>query len=122
IVDITGVLPHHDSGLGAGFWVRMCRDFEQLRPRFEEELAGSVPRPLDEVALKAPVLSPTKIIAAAANYQEHVDEMRPIDLAAWMYDFDVFLKAPSSIIGPSETVVLPEIDAEIHYEGELAFV
>jgi 2-keto-4-pentenoate hydratase/2-oxohepta-3-ene-1,7-dioic acid hydratase in catechol pathway len=40
--------------------------------------------------------------------------------------FDVFLKAPSSIVGPGEPVVLPAepvaTGKEIHHEGELTFV
>jgi 2-keto-4-pentenoate hydratase/2-oxohepta-3-ene-1,7-dioic acid hydratase in catechol pathway len=122
VIDATDVLAAHDAGLGAAFWVRMCRDFDELRPRLEQALATGKRHPIDTVALRAPVLNPSKVIAAAANYADHVEEMRPRDVAEWMLDFDVFLKAPSSIVGPGSTVMLPPVDAEIHYEGELALV
>jgi 2-keto-4-pentenoate hydratase/2-oxohepta-3-ene-1,7-dioic acid hydratase in catechol pathway len=45
---------------------------------------------------------------------------------AWMMNFDVFLKSPSSIVGPGATVALPP-DAvaaghEVHHESELVVV
>lgn len=43
-----------------------------------------------------------------------------------LLDFDVFLKAPSSIVGPGATVVLPAVAVEekkeVHHEGELGVV
>lgn len=122
IVDVSHALPSHDPGFGAGFWVRMCNEFDGLRPRLEAARDGGEVLPIETVDLRAPVLNPTKVVAAAANYADHVEEMRPRGLAEWMLDFDVFLKAPSSITGPGSTVRLPSIEAEIHYEGELALV
>lgn len=122
IVDVTTVLPAHDRGLGASFWVRVCEHLDALRPRLQEAAAKGEVRPLADVTLRAPALNPSKVIAAASNYADHVEEMRPRGLAEWMLDFDVFLKSPSSITGPGTTVWLPRIDAEIHYEGELAVI
>ena len=124
MVDVTEALPHYDPGYAANFWLRMCRDFDVLRPRIERASREGLRKPLERVRLMAPVLNPSKIIAAASNYQEHVTEMaaRP-GVHTWLLDFDVFLKAPSSIIGPSETVVLPNLPGrEIHHESELALV
>jgi 2-keto-4-pentenoate hydratase/2-oxohepta-3-ene-1,7-dioic acid hydratase in catechol pathway len=48
------------------------------------------------------------------------------ELPAWMFEFDVFLKAPSSIVGPSDIVLLPDapevVDKEVHHESELAVI
>jgi 2-keto-4-pentenoate hydratase/2-oxohepta-3-ene-1,7-dioic acid hydratase in catechol pathway len=45
---------------------------------------------------------------------------------SWMMDFDVFLKAPSSISGPADEIVLPPAvlaaGHEIHHESELVAV
>ena len=45
---------------------------------------------------------------------------------AWMMQFDVFLKAPSSIVGPGAEIVLPpDVVAaghEVHHESELVVV
>jgi len=78
------------------------------------------------------VLGPSKVIAAAMNYGEHVTEMHEVQertlggVEAWMMNFDVFLKAPSSIVGPGATITLPP-DAvaaghEVHHESELVVV
>lgn len=127
IVDVTHVLPHWDNGYMANFWLRLCHDFDTLRPRLEEAAVAGQGVPLSQVRLNAPVLNPSKIIAAASNYAAHRAEMAARrDVAAapsWLQEFDVFLKAPSSIIGPDDTVYLPEVgDREIHHESELAFV
>jgi 2-keto-4-pentenoate hydratase/2-oxohepta-3-ene-1,7-dioic acid hydratase in catechol pathway len=45
---------------------------------------------------------------------------------SWMMEFDVFLKAPSSIVGPGAEIVLPpDVVAaghEVHHESELVVV
>src|SRR5437763_3926179 len=134
LVDVTSALPwpHNPDPLGAGLWVRLCRDFAQLRPRIEQAVADGPARPLDAVRLRAPVLNPSKIVAAASNYGAHVDEMHAVlertagGVDAWMMEFDVFLKAPSSIVGPADRVCLPAAmlaaGKEIHHESELAVV
>ena len=37
VADVTAALPwpHDPDPLGAGWWVRLCRDFAALRPRLE---------------------------------------------------------------------------------------
>ncbi len=127
IVDVTSALPAWDNGYMANFWLRLCHDFDTLRPRLEEAAQSGAGVPVSQVRLNAPVLSPTKILAAASNYGAHKEEMAArrdfTGHAAWLSEFDVFLKAPSSIIGPDDTVYLPDVgDREIHHESELAFV
>jgi 2-keto-4-pentenoate hydratase/2-oxohepta-3-ene-1,7-dioic acid hydratase in catechol pathway len=121
IADASSVLPEHSEGLGAGFWVRLCRDFDELQPQLREFAESASFRPLSEVTLRAPALNPTKVIAAAGNYTAHIEEMLGVEANDWRAQFDVFLKAPSSISGPGE-IVLPDVQGEIHYECELAFV
>lgn len=134
IVDVTDALPwaHDPDPLIAGWWRALCRDFTQVRPALERAAAAGVARPLDDVRLRAPVLGPSKIVAAASNYRAHVAEMHDVQertlghVEPWMMEFDVFLKAPSSIVGPGADVVLPaDIVAagqEIHHESELVIV
>jgi len=67
--------------------------------------------------LSAPVV-PGKIIAIGKNYRKHAAEMgTEIPLEPLM-----FLKAPSSVIGPGDAIILPKISSEVHYEGELGVV
>lgn len=124
ITDVTAALPAWDNDYAPNWWLRLCRDFEELRPRLAAEAAQGDALPLSSVRLRAPVLWPQKIVAAASNYAAHVGEMAargPYE--SWMLEFGVFLKSPGSIIGPGDTIELPAIEnAEIHHESELGFV
>lgn len=132
VTDVTPAVPGHETGdpLGAGWWVRLCRDFDLLREHLQRTAAQGTPRPLSETPLRAPVRCPTKIVAAAKNNAAHVAEMQQRRIAGGQRpeaaDFDIFLKAPSSVIGPGDAVVLPPeaiaAGREVHYEPELALV
>jgi 2-keto-4-pentenoate hydratase/2-oxohepta-3-ene-1,7-dioic acid hydratase in catechol pathway len=134
IVDVTGALPgpHDPDPLTAGWWRALCRDFATLSGALRAAAESGPARPVADVALRAPVLAPSKVVAAAMNYGEHVTEMHEVQertlggVEAWMMNFDVFLKSPSSIVGPGATVTLPP-DAvaaghEVHHESELVVV
>jgi 2-keto-4-pentenoate hydratase/2-oxohepta-3-ene-1,7-dioic acid hydratase in catechol pathway len=73
--------------------------------------------PLERVRLLAPVL-PGKIIAVGRNYAEHAKE-RGVDVPEIPL---VFLKPPSSVIGPDDTILLPPQSQRVDHEGELAVV
>jgi 2-keto-4-pentenoate hydratase/2-oxohepta-3-ene-1,7-dioic acid hydratase in catechol pathway len=134
LVDVTEALgwSHDDDPLTAGWWRRLCRDFPEARERIAAAAATGPSRPLSEVTLRAPALNPSKIVACACNYADHVAEMHDVQertlggVESWMMNFDVFLKAPSSLSGPADDIVLPrEIVAagqEIHHESELVIV
>lgn len=134
VVDVTDALPwpHDPDPLTAGWWRRLCRDFEAVRDGLRDAAAAGTAVPLDEVALLAPALNPSKIVAAASNYAAHVEEMHGVQqrtlgrVESWMMNFDVFLKSPSAIAGPRDEIVLPaaELEAghEIHHESELVLI
>jgi 2-keto-4-pentenoate hydratase/2-oxohepta-3-ene-1,7-dioic acid hydratase in catechol pathway len=73
--------------------------------------------PLAEAELLAPV-HPHKIICVGRNYSEHAAELgnevpsEPL----------LFLKPPSSVVGPGDNIVLPRISERVDYEGELGIV
>nr|BAL54829.1 5-oxopent-3-ene-1,2,5-tricarboxylatedecarboxylas E [uncultured Acetothermia bacterium]BAL58591.1 5-oxopent-3-ene-1,2,5-tricarboxylatedecarboxylas E [Candidatus Acetothermum autotrophicum] len=73
-------------------------------------------RRLSELRLLPPA-QPTKIVCVGVNYRDHAQEMgrklpeRPA----------LFLKPPSALIGPDETIYLPNSE-RVDYEGELAVV
>jgi 2-keto-4-pentenoate hydratase/2-oxohepta-3-ene-1,7-dioic acid hydratase in catechol pathway len=133
LVDVTGALPwrHDPDPLTAGWWRRLCRDLAAVRPALLDAAGGEV-IPLEAVRLRAPVLGPSKVVATASNYAAHVEEMHGVQertlgrVESWMMRFDVFLKAPSSISGPADDVVLPpelvSAGEEIHHESELVVV
>ena len=72
---------------------------------------------LSEVMLLAPC-TPTKIVAVGLNYADHAaeanHEVPPEPL--------LFLKPPSAVIGPNESVVYPPISQRVDYEAELVAV
>lgn len=72
---------------------------------------------LADLKLLAPV-TPTKIVCVGRNYAEHAAELGndvpPEPL--------IFLKPPSSLIGPDDPVVSPAISKRVDHEGELAVV
>jgi 2-keto-4-pentenoate hydratase/2-oxohepta-3-ene-1,7-dioic acid hydratase in catechol pathway len=134
LVDVTDALPgpHVPDPVTAGWWRAVCRDFATVAPWLREAAAAGAPRPIAEVTLRAPVLGPSKVLAAASNYGEHVAEMHGVQertlgrVESWMMEFDVFLKAPSSIVGPGAEIVLPRdvvaAGHEVHHESELVVV
>lgn len=73
--------------------------------------------PLDQVTLLPPV-SPGKIVCVGRNYiahaAEHDAEVPKLPL--------LFLKPPSSVIGPGETIILPPQSSQVEHEAELAVV
>jgi 2-keto-4-pentenoate hydratase/2-oxohepta-3-ene-1,7-dioic acid hydratase in catechol pathway len=72
---------------------------------------------LGMVRLLAPV-EPSKIICVGRNYvahaQEHGSEVPEMPL--------LFLKPPTSVIGPGETILLPPQSVNVEHEAELAVV
>lgn len=73
--------------------------------------------PLAEVQLVAPI-EPSKIVCVGRNYRDHAAELgNPIPKEPL-----IFLKPPSSVIGPGEPIVLPAISERVDHEGELAVV
>lgn len=73
--------------------------------------------PLAEVRLLAPIV-PTKIVCQGRNYVEHAAELNnPVPKEPL-----IFLKPPSSVIGPDEPILLPQISKRVDFEGEIAAV
>ena len=73
--------------------------------------------PLERVKLHAPV-HPGKIVAVGRNYAEHAKE-RGVDVPEIPL---IFLKPPSTVIGPDEPIILPPQSRQIDHESELAVV
>ena len=91
-------------------------DFDRLRPDFEKAVRNESAVPLDKVKLHAPLPRPRKILACIANYWEHAQrEARPLNM---------FMKNPDAVIGPGDTIILPEYTVPwiFMHEVELALV
>src|SRR5437867_3551424 len=91
-------------------------DFETLRPALTRLAHERRALPLSQVRLCPPLPRPGKILACIANYWEHgALEARPLNM---------FLKNPDAVIGPEDTIVLPELSEPWIFmqEAELALV
>jgi len=73
--------------------------------------------PIADVKLLAPS-EPSKIVCVGRNYVEHAkelgNEVPKVPL--------LFLKPPSSIINPNDTILLPPQSVQVEHEGELVVV
>lgn len=88
-------------------------------------------RPLNTVSVTAPVMRPTKMLFAGANYEKHVQEVKNWKEAD-LKDYKgvnksttrpyVFIKLPYCIIGPNDAVVHPTPYQRLDWEGELGLV
>jgi 2-keto-4-pentenoate hydratase/2-oxohepta-3-ene-1,7-dioic acid hydratase in catechol pathway len=117
--DITDAL-----GIDTAAWppVQMV----QLIADFDRRMEGVTRRPKTravdptQVRLEVPIEWPNKLLAYPVNYVKHGLEMKSANRA----DFNgFFLKANSSLSGPNDAIVLPDLPGrEIHHECELGIV
>ncbi|GLY76164.1 fumarylacetoacetate hydrolase family protein [Actinoallomurus iriomotensis] len=104
----------HVTDLGAG-------DVAPLLGRSDTDT--DAPRyPLEDVTLLAPLLRPGKILAVAANYQDHVTETGGERIDKSRISPRLFLKPPTAISGPGEDIALPSVSDRIDWEVELVVV
>ena len=85
-------------------------------------------KPVSEVKLLSPVANPMNIVGAPINYQKHIDEsniddgivsQRPITN---IWDWGMFLKSNSSLVGAGEGVALRFVENRNDHEVELAAI
>ena len=114
VVDISGVV---EKGHTPQLTMEGLIDsFSRLRPALDLRASEAEALPLDSVRLRAPLPRPGKILCCIANYWEHAQrEARPLNM---------FLKNPEAVVGPGDTIVLPEFTEPwiFMHEAELALV
>jgi len=110
VVDVTDAvkdIPHIGPGdLMSGLIAR----FGDYRKKIEDAAGKGTPVPVSGVRVRPPLPKPTTIVCMAVNYMEDGTRSEPAPINA-------FLKSPSAIIGPGDTMVLPDVPATI-FEGE----
>ena len=116
VIDITGELtdvPHRDSRDLIG---GLIERFDTYKGRLERAVAAGKGVPLASVRIRPPLPRPGKIDCMAVNYMEDGTRSEPAPINA-------FHKAPESVIGDGDTMVLPDVPAGIfEAEAELALV
>jgi 2-keto-4-pentenoate hydratase/2-oxohepta-3-ene-1,7-dioic acid hydratase in catechol pathway len=110
VVDVTDLvkdIPHLEpQHLISGLIER----FDQYRPALESAAASAAGTPLEQVRIRPPLPRPDNIVCMAVNYMEDGTRSEPAPINA-------FTKSPNAIIGPGDTMVLPDTPATI-FEGE----
>jgi 2-keto-4-pentenoate hydratase/2-oxohepta-3-ene-1,7-dioic acid hydratase in catechol pathway len=126
VTDIVGRLPalRWPVPLGDQFIDRL----EALRPEIERLANRATQRKLASVKLLSPVANPGKIVGAPINYNDHIAEAMKDQTIAHGRDLKtigetgMFLKANSSLVGPSEGVAQRFSDRRNDHEAELAVI
>ncbi|AJG22295.1 fumarylacetoacetate hydrolase family protein [Cupriavidus basilensis] len=113
----------------------LIRHLDILREAVGVARRGANAQKLDEVRVHSPLTNPSKVMAAPANYRLHVEQdtkdagvdagvhrmaLEGVDRPAEYYG--LFLKAASSVVGPTEGVQIILPDRRTDYEVELAVV
>jgi 2-keto-4-pentenoate hydratase/2-oxohepta-3-ene-1,7-dioic acid hydratase in catechol pathway len=103
-------------------------NFANLRRALDAATFASPACSVAEAAFLAPVKAPPKLVAAPVNYQAHIAESEADPgitfnhLVARIDQAGLFLKAASSLVGPSEGVAVRFADRRTDHEVELALV
>jgi 2-keto-4-pentenoate hydratase/2-oxohepta-3-ene-1,7-dioic acid hydratase in catechol pathway len=109
VVDVTALvedLPHRDrQDLIGG----LIANFEKYRDRLEKAARGTG-IPLSQVRIRPPLPRPSTVDCMAVNFMEDGTRETPAPINA-------FNKAPSTIIGHGDTMVLDDVPATC-FEGE----
>src|SRR5216683_1146034 len=108
----------------------ILEDWDAAQDAIEAATASTAEsRPLDGTKLLAPVLWPSAIYCAGANYSDHVAEMnrahgrpdgpdpRTLGLESWH-----FIKASRSLAHPGQTIKISDYSKKMDWEVELAAV
>ena len=100
--------------------LQLIHRFDTLRPKLEELPTQGPGIALEETRLEAPLVWPNKLLAYPVNYIAHGQEMASPNRADRN---GFFLKAPSSLSGPQDPIVLPDLPSrEVHHECELGII
>ncbi len=84
----------------------------------ERESSRSKAIKIAEVSLRAPLVSPDKILLAAVNYRAHGVEQDTAPPAEPYF----FTKFKSCIIGNGDPILIPRVSKKVDWEAELAVV
>lgn len=119
IFDVTDLADSDRRSWPPVAMLRVIADFGNLRPELEQAFSR-IGIPVEAVRLEPPISWPQKLLAYPVNYLAHGHEMNSSNRAG-INGF--FMKSPSSISGPSDPIVLPDVPSrEIHHECELGLI
>jgi 2-keto-4-pentenoate hydratase/2-oxohepta-3-ene-1,7-dioic acid hydratase in catechol pathway len=114
----------------APFGDHLIAHLDDLRPQLERLADEAVPKRADGIRFLSPVANPSKIIGTPVNYRAHAEEAEnDRQIAVYLENRSLsieeqglFLKASSSLVGPSEGVAVRFPDRRTDHEAELGVV
>ncbi|MDO8693431.1 MAG: fumarylacetoacetate hydrolase family protein [Sheuella sp.] len=110
VIDVTDVvsdIPHTGPhNLISG----LIEHFDRYKSRLEAAVSTGTGVPLSAVRIRSPLPKPNNIDCMAVNYMEDGTRSSPAPINA-------FNKAPGTVIGHGDTMVLPDVPATV-FEGE----
>ena len=126
VTSVTSELPSLSWPLPPGDL--LITHLPRIRQALQDAAIDARAIPLDQVQLLSPVANPGKIVAAPVIYILHLDESRGVEginfgsQVKTIEEYGVFLKATSSLVGPSDGVVIWHENRRTDHEIELAVV
>ena len=116
VVDVSSVVSGVPHTSPQDLINRVIAGFDDHRANIEALVAAESGVPVNSVRIRPPLPKPYSIVCMAVNYMEDGTRDEPAPINA-------FLKSPHCIVGPGDTVNLPDIPATIfEFEAEMAFV
>jgi len=75
--------------------------------------------PLSEVELLPPLLTPEKILCIGINYANRAQDYNVTNNPKYP---SMFYRAPNSLVGAGQHLIVPKVSEQLDYEGEIAVV
>ena len=115
--------PGPDAGLGSDPLFGLLEDGDLIHVITGDPIYSGIQKtaailPLSKVRLLAPVIPRSKVVCIGKNYADHAAEMGGVVPE----EPNIFLKPNTSVIGPNDTIVWPDMSERVDHESELAIV
>jgi 2-keto-4-pentenoate hydratase/2-oxohepta-3-ene-1,7-dioic acid hydratase in catechol pathway len=110
VVDVSNVVKDIPNSEPQQLMRGLIERFQDYRGALEQAAARGQGQPVSQVRVRPPLPRPSNIVCMAVNYMEDGTRSEPAPINA-------FMKSPNAIIGPGDTMVLPDVPATI-FEGE----
>jgi 2-keto-4-pentenoate hydratase/2-oxohepta-3-ene-1,7-dioic acid hydratase in catechol pathway len=99
-------------------WSRSELESGALQKVARADLSSLPTESLGASRIGAPIHNPTKVVCVGLNYLGHIKEAN----AETPKEPIIFMKAPDSVVGPNDAIVIPPQSDATDYEVELAIV
>ena len=115
--------PGPDSGLGVDPLFGVLEDDATITVITGDPIYSGIQKTaatvaVSKVRLLAPVIPRSKVVCIGKNYADHAAEMGSVVPEEPI----IFLKPNTSVIGPNDTIVWPDMSERVDHEAELAIV